>query len=305
MPIYTPVTIRALVTICSFVVATYRPISEATKEPHCEVQRCRMSFYFLHTEYPHARSINGRFMFTVPFAGISDREVTPMFDRRKHAELPKGQAGFIQFVVLPLYEEIDAVCPSNAVVAECLARAEENLHNWNRAEKDPRWFQSLDQKQQENLQVQFALLATQKALNRRLSFRLRSNRVVSPDQCNGGADATFAISRRACDASKSAMRIGNGTRDQRASHNESAAGLSSMKVFQEPGQKHPVPPVSSSRAIIPAPGEERQENAIHLANCDALPPEGNEGNRADGISKTESQSWCSPSYSSLESKVRK
>ncbi|KAL8271958.1 hypothetical protein Esti_004082 [Eimeria stiedai] len=123
------------------------------------------------------------------------RDVIPMFDRRKHAEFPKGQAGFIRFVVWPLFEEIAAVCPDNAVAASCLARAEENLLNWHKAETEPEGFLVEDQKQQETLRIQMALLATQKAVNRRLGCRVSGYvQIVSPERGNGGAEAASASS---------------------------------------------------------------------------------------------------------------
>lgn len=117
-----------------------------------------------------------------------------MFDRRKHEELPKCQGGFIRFVVLPLYEELDAVCPTTTIAAACLARADENLRNWHAAEENPKRFQAVDHKQQENLRIQLALLASQKAVNRRLSYRLKGHvQIVSPDQATGG-DQTLTVS---------------------------------------------------------------------------------------------------------------
>ncbi|KAL8440002.1 hypothetical protein Efla_004918 [Eimeria flavescens] len=125
------------------------------------------------------------------------REVTPMFDRRKHTELPKGQAGFIRFVVLPLYEEISAVCRSNAIGVFCLALAEENLLNWHKAEAEPRGFQAEDKKQQEGLRIDLALLAAQKAVNRRLSFRVAGHvQIVPPEFANGAAKAAATGSSR-------------------------------------------------------------------------------------------------------------
>ncbi|KAL8449829.1 hypothetical protein Emed_002792 [Eimeria media] len=123
------------------------------------------------------------------------RDVTPMFDRRKHAELPKGQAGFIRFVVWPLFEEIAAVCPDNAIAVSCLALAEENLLNWREAETEPKGFLAEDQKQQETLRIQMALLATQKAVNRRLSYKVSGRvQIVPPDRGTGGGGEAASAS---------------------------------------------------------------------------------------------------------------
>lgn len=128
------------------------------------------------------------------FAG---RDVTPMCDRRRHAEFPKGQAGFIRFVVLPLYEEIDAVCSSKAVMDACLARAEDNVHKWNEAEEDPQNFQIMDQKQQETVKVHLAQLAVQKDINQQLSFRVMGTvQIVPPDCANKSAAARDVVSRK-------------------------------------------------------------------------------------------------------------
>lgn len=115
--------------------------------------------------------------------------MTPMFDRRKHAELPKGQAGFIRFVVLPLYDEIDAVCSSDEVACACLVQAGENLRNWTAAGEQPQSFHATDQKLQESLRMDLALLATQKAINKTLSFRVMGQvQIVPPKHANEGTE---------------------------------------------------------------------------------------------------------------------
>lgn len=125
------------------------------------------------------------------------RDVTPMFDRRKHAELPKGQAGFIRFVVLPLYDEIDAVCSTDEVACACLVQADENLRNWIAAGEEPQAFHITDQKQQESLRMDLALLATQKAINKSLSFRVTGQvQIVPPKHSNGGTEAQNFLSNQ-------------------------------------------------------------------------------------------------------------
>lgn len=263
----------------------------------------------MHNEYPQASVVFYFLMCNAARWRVSGRDVTPMFDRRKHAELPKGQAGFIRFVVLPLYDEINAVCSSDAVEAECLARALENLHNWNTAEEDPRCFQIVDQKQQETLQVELALLAAQKAINRRLSFRVMGHvQIVPPDAANGGADASAVTPRQNAAAEHTpTTHAAEQTSERRGSRMETTKELQ-RNTFHVFGQDHAVPAVPQVRLdpkLVPGDlvGHRREEN-----EGSALPDSGElgaNGSAANGIRKVDSELWPSAgTYTSIESRVR-
>ncbi|KAL8431155.1 hypothetical protein ACSSS7_005473 [Eimeria intestinalis] len=173
------------------------------------------------------------------------RDVTPMYDRRKHVELPKGQAGFIRFVVRPLFEEIAAVCHDNAIAVSCLALAEENLLNWHEAETEPKGFLAEDQRQQETLRIQMALLTTQKAVNRRLSYRVSGHvQIVPPERANGGgevASASFASGQKTTKHDPSRLETEGQTCEQQpAAVGEKAPSseVSALSVSQEEVLKH-------------------------------------------------------------------
>ncbi|PFH36394.1 3'5'-cyclic nucleotide phosphodiesterase domain-containing protein [Besnoitia besnoiti] len=93
------------------------------------------------------------------------RTITPMFDRKKHADFPKGQEGFLKFIVIPLYEEIAAVDASNELQGRVLQNAFANTERWRQLQTSPEEFEEIDAKQQAVLSV----------LKDRLEWRLQKN----------------------------------------------------------------------------------------------------------------------------------
>ncbi|PFH34627.1 3'5'-cyclic nucleotide phosphodiesterase domain-containing protein [Besnoitia besnoiti] len=56
--------------------------------------------------------------------------MSPLCDREKHAEIAKSQLGFMNFVAVPLFEEISAVDSSGNIERECIAVMKTNTSHW-------------------------------------------------------------------------------------------------------------------------------------------------------------------------------
>ncbi|KEP65175.1 UNVERIFIED_CONTAM: 3'5'-cyclic nucleotide phosphodiesterase domain-containing protein [Hammondia hammondi] len=98
------------------------------------------------------------------------RTITPMFDRRKHADFPKGQEGFLRFIIIPLYEEIAAVDTTDVVQTCCLQNAVANSERWRQLQSSPEEFEAIDAKHQAIICV----------LKDRLEWRVQKN--IAPTQ---------------------------------------------------------------------------------------------------------------------------
>nr|CEL65900.1 TPA: 3', 5'-cyclic nucleotide phosphodiesterase,putative [Neospora caninum Liverpool] len=98
------------------------------------------------------------------------RTITPMFDRRKHADFPKGQEGFLRFIIIPLYEEIAAVDTTDEIQGRCLQNAFANSERWRQLQNAPEEFEAIDAKHQAIICV----------LKDRLEWRVQKN--IAPTQ---------------------------------------------------------------------------------------------------------------------------
>ncbi|PHJ25195.1 3 5 -cyclic nucleotide phosphodiesterase domain-containing protein [Cystoisospora suis] len=56
--------------------------------------------------------------------------ISPLCDREKHGEVAKSQFGFMNFVAIPLFEELVAVDQTGNVERECLTLLRSNASNW-------------------------------------------------------------------------------------------------------------------------------------------------------------------------------
>ncbi|KAL8455791.1 hypothetical protein Emag_000365 [Eimeria magna] len=240
------------------------------------------------------------------------RDVTPMFDRRKHAELPKGQAGFIRFVVWPLFEEIAAVCTDNAIAVSCLALAEENLLNWHEAEIEPKGFLAEDQKQQETLRIQMALLATQKAVNRRLSYRVSGRvQIVPPERGNAGAESASASSSgQSTTKQQPPQPVGDGqSREQQpAADKEPPSGVRSSTASQAEAPTRDAGEASSSYKPLEQTGRvadpQAKPSAVPANRSSDSTAEGGAAS-SNGATKSNALMWPLGSYfTAIESKVK-
>eukprot|EP00922_Rhytidocystis_sp_ex-Travisia-forbesii_P030003 GHVS01043992.1.p1 GENE.GHVS01043992.1~~GHVS01043992.1.p1 ORF type:complete len:692 (-),score=54.98 GHVS01043992.1:185-2260(-) len=62
-------------------------------------------------------------------------DVSPLCDRQKHNEIGKSQQGFINFVCLPLFQELLAVeGDSTELQVECISRLESNAERWQQSQ---------------------------------------------------------------------------------------------------------------------------------------------------------------------------
>ncbi|KFG32726.1 3'5'-cyclic nucleotide phosphodiesterase domain-containing protein [Toxoplasma gondii GAB2-2007-GAL-DOM2] len=126
-----------------------------------------------------------------------------MFDRRKHADFPKGQEGFLRFIIIPLYEEIAAVDTTDVVQTCCLQNAVANSERWRQLQSSPEEFEAIDAKHQAIIcvlkdrlewRVQKNIAPTQRLLRASCAEnQVRGSGVFFPTpECSGGSGAPRA-----------------------------------------------------------------------------------------------------------------
>eukprot|EP00923_Selenidium_pygospionis_P034129 GHVN01059639.1.p1 GENE.GHVN01059639.1~~GHVN01059639.1.p1 ORF type:complete len:312 (-),score=69.59 GHVN01059639.1:22-957(-) len=64
--------------------------------------------------------------------------MSPLCDRSKHSDMPKSQCGFIDFVVKPLYMELEEIDVSDEVNIQCMRRLIYNRNKWDELHKTER-----------------------------------------------------------------------------------------------------------------------------------------------------------------------